>query len=450
MRIDANGRVGIGTSLPDYRLDVENSASGENILAEFTSDFAKTWNTTNREGILLNSKFTGQSLYWNTALIHWGYANTIGNGGSRLGFDLINVSGDWFNVMTMTGAGNVGIGTTAPSQKFHVNGIAQLDSVSFGITPGESQALALTTVEYVNTKVGGSGGVAIGTTNQTLRHNGAAWVATSNLFHDGSTVGIGTTNLGTGNKLIISGGALSLSGAFKGYGDTNNNFFEGKLGVFSMSAGAASLAVNGNAAIGAGYFSDAAPANGLIVQGNVGIGTSAPSEKLHLIGTMRIEGGMNFIGTDPILNNVNGTVIANKITANTIDPLYTINGIKYSTFAPAVVGGVKEEYVNRVYAQGFKKILNEYEYIIDFSKVKEGSDLWVWHRVVDFSDDNVEIFLTPRNQANMYAFIDGSKLIIRSNQPADASLRLVGKRYDWRDWPTKALDQYQLGGLVLE
>lgn len=365
----------------------------------------------------------------------------------------INTPPFFFDRFFVNKNGFVGIGTTAPSQRLHVNGAAQLDSVSFGITPGESQLLALTTVEYVNTKVGGSGGsggVAIGTTNQTLRHNGAAWVATSNLFHDGSTVGIGTTSLGAGNKLIISGGALSLSGALKGYGSANNNFFEGKLGVFSMSAGAASLAVNGNAAIGAGYFSDVAPANGLIVQGNVGIGTSAPSEKLHLIGTMRIEGGMNFIGTDPILNNVNGTVIANKITANTIDPLYTINGIKYSTFAPAVVGGVKEEYVNRVYAQGFKKILNEYEYIIDFSKVKEGSDLWVWHQVVDFSDDNVEIFLTPRNQANMYAFIDGSKLIIRSNQPADASLRLVGKRYDWRDWPTKALDQYQLGGLVLE
>lgn len=54
-----------------------------------------------------------------------------------------------------------------------------------------------------------------GTTGQTLRHNGTAWVATSNLYNDGTNIGIGTTtptaalsfsNI-TGNKISFWGNA---------------------------------------------------------------------------------------------------------------------------------------------------------------------------------------------------------------------------------------------------
>ena len=42
---------------------------------------------------------------------------------------------------------------------------------------------------------------------------------------------------------------------------------------------------NGNMAIGSSYRSNSAPSNGLLVQGNVGIGTTSPSTALHVVGT---------------------------------------------------------------------------------------------------------------------------------------------------------------------
>jgi len=103
----------------------------------------------------------------------------------------------------MKATGRVGIGVTAPSQLLHVNGAAQFDAVSFGVTPGESQTLALTTVEYVNAKVGGTGGVGAGTSGMTLRHDGTGWVGNTNLYHDGTSIGIGTTL--PGEKLDVVG-----------------------------------------------------------------------------------------------------------------------------------------------------------------------------------------------------------------------------------------------------
>ncbi|MFA7377741.1 MAG: hypothetical protein WCZ15_03000, partial [Patescibacteria group bacterium] len=179
-----------------------------------------------------------------------------------------------------------------------------------------------------------------------------------------------------------------------------------------------------------------------------GIATSAPTEALHVVGNLKVDGGATVSGN---LNMSGSTLIVNKITANTIDPLYTIGGVKYSTFAPSIVGGVKEEYVGRISKDNFRKVGVEYEAIIDMSKLEEGSDLWVWRKVVDFSDDNVDIFLTPKGEkASMYADVEGDRIVIRSDKAVDAYLRLLGSRYDWRAWPTKAIDQNQLGGLLID
>jgi len=146
-------------------------------------------------------------------------------------------------------------------------------------------------------------------------------------------------------------------------------------------------------------------------------------------------------------NNITGigTLTASKITASTFDPLYTINGINYSTYAPAVAGGVREEYIGKI---KIDKAINDgvYEAVLDFDNLKTGSDLWLWRKVVDFNKDNVDIAITPYGDfARVYYLIENNHLIFRSDSKIEISYRLIGRRFDWRDWGTLSEDQTTQG-----
>jgi len=90
-------------------------------------------------------------------------------------------------------------------------------------------------------------GLPTGVLGQTLRHNGASWIANSVLFNNGVNIGIGTN--APKNKLDVEGSAVVGST----YSGTNT-----------------------------------APAEGLLVQGNVGIGTATPQSRLQ------VNGGVQF------------------------------------------------------------------------------------------------------------------------------------------------------------
>jgi hypothetical protein len=166
--------------------------------------------------------------------------------------------------------------------------------------------------------------------------------------------------------------------------------------------------------------------------------TAAIRQSLHTSGgTMAGSINMNS-------NNISGIndLTATKLYVGTIDPLYYLNGVNYATFVSSISGGVKEEYIGKIKLDQKNKITKEYEATIDFSTEAEGSDLWVWHQVVDFNQANVEVLLTPYGQfAQAYYVISGDKLIFRSDRQVELSYRLIGKRWDWQKWPTKAEDQ---------
>jgi len=90
---------------------------------------------------------------------------------------------------------NVGIGTTNPTARLEVAaggsysiyaGSARIGNVADPVSNSDAA-----TKSYVDTTAGG--GIAAGTSGQTLRHNGTSWVANSTLYNNGSNVGIGTT-----------------------------------------------------------------------------------------------------------------------------------------------------------------------------------------------------------------------------------------------------------------
>lgn len=188
---------------------------------------------------------------------------------------------------------------------------------------------------------------------------------------------------------------------------------------------------------------------------NVGIGTDEPNAMLDVNGLVRIK-NLQLYATSSSFNLSGGDIgganliTANKINVGTIDPLYEINGINYSTFASSIVGGVKEEAIGKVKIEN-RNDLGEFEYIIDFKREEEGSDLWVWYKTIDFKRENVDVLITNYGQfAQSYYLIEDEKIIFRSDRPVEISYRLIAKRFDWKNWPTKARNQNEVPNFIIK
>ena len=117
MRIDASGNVGIGTSAPDTKLHVLKATAGT--ITNYGDNALVVENSTDVGISLLTPNANAGHLMFGSpaneyhSYIRGGYgANTT----STLKFYTDNI-----NTMTHK-AGNVGIGTDAPSEKLHVSG----------------------------------------------------------------------------------------------------------------------------------------------------------------------------------------------------------------------------------------------------------------------------------------------------------------------------------------
>ncbi|BFD24885.1 MAG: hypothetical protein JST_000194 [Candidatus Parcubacteria bacterium] len=606
--------VGVGTTVPGANLHVADAVvSNKHIdtqasqIVEDTEgrfQFIASNSGTGGSGFTFtNAPASGNNTHWN--INHVG--SSIGDGllfrysqTTATGQDSYVASG-FVNSLYLKENGNVGIGTTAPAYKLDVSGTGSFSQpVIVGTPTATNHATTKSYVDSTATAAAG-GGVGAGTSGQTLRHNGTSWVANSNLYNNGTNVGIGTTN--PSEKLYVSG----IIKATEGLG-VANQFLSG--GVYSYSNGIlvnTDIAVSGNSmielyiegnsysgwgAIGGkvttynygsgGYFYNssyvahgitpaevrvfhhdgfvkfwmpqtssfqtyrfrlgthsgsnkitsiqnlAMPTEGVtnevvltpktVINNSVGIGTAAPAYTLDISGTSRftqpvivgtptlaghattksyvdsaVSGGsgstvgywalngtslyassttlnvgigttnpgtykLNVAGSAYISGGLSlgasnltttGTVSANKITVGTIDPLYNLKGVNYSTFAASIVGGVKEETTGRVMID--QAADGEYQKTLDFKRQTVGSDLWVWYNVVDFSKDNLEVLLTPYGKpANVYYTVSGEKLTLHSNVPVEVSYRLIAKRFDWKDWPTKAKDQAETPNFILK
>jgi hypothetical protein len=116
MRILNTGEVGIGTNSPSSKLHIANTGI-------VTTPIANTALTLENNGDLFLSMMSGATSTANSGLI---FGSTLGNQKGRLLYtpftNQMDFSTNDLTRMSITGAGNVGIGTTAPSQKLHVAG----------------------------------------------------------------------------------------------------------------------------------------------------------------------------------------------------------------------------------------------------------------------------------------------------------------------------------------
>ncbi|PIR82857.1 hypothetical protein COU20_00035, partial [Candidatus Kaiserbacteria bacterium CG10_big_fil_rev_8_21_14_0_10_59_10] len=202
------------------------------------------------------------------------------------------------------------------------------------------------------------------------------------------------------------------------------------------------------ASIGAGKFYIADNSNYRAVvdltSGKVGIGTTTPTEQLSIKDLLFVgAGGATGMGT--ATSTFQGDIrILGKLDVGTIDPVYTIDGVKYATYGHSTVG-VKEEAAVKVSVREYDAARKLYKHAIRFSELREGSDLWLFYQTTDFGADWEHLVVTLTPAFNGRVFYEESAatntLTLWSDTPGSVSLRLVANRYDHAKWPNLRPDQ---------
>ncbi|MDP3402582.1 MAG: hypothetical protein Q8S35_01335, partial [bacterium] len=272
------GNVGIGTTTPTSKLDVMGSIG---------------ISPTSLIGSGLGYAGGGTSASFSTLQLYDGSTGftTLNNEGYG-----INLQTAGTNRLTITNAGNVGIGTTTPNAKLQVAHNATYSSdvgaglmVSNATTPtkslfvGYDSAIDASYLQSSQAGVGvkslllnpSGGNVGIGTITPTAR-----------LTVMGGDVHIGDTNFLNNNNLIFYG----KDGA--AYGETN---YIGFVNGYTPSQLAAKIAFKRGASSEDGtlHFSTRAQSGSLLERmsitetGNVGIGTTTPETRLDVNGAAR-------------------------------------------------------------------------------------------------------------------------------------------------------------------
>jgi hypothetical protein len=238
MHINSSGNVGIGTTSPAQKLHVDGAIVSGNIT----------------EGVLLTSAT--------------GVGRVLGVDAGFNSWNDLDIRATSATQLYLSTSGNVGIGTTSPSEALDVNGNITIKNNGFIYDKTGNPRIKFwepgNNSYYAGTSSGGHSFYAVsGGALMTILSSG--------------NVGIGTTS--PGSKLTVNGDArLANSGKLYLWNDHSINYLDYRTWVASSSTG---MTIQ-NSAAGGNIL--------LIPNGNVGIGTTAPSQKLHVEGNARITG----------------------------------------------------------------------------------------------------------------------------------------------------------------
>jgi hypothetical protein len=273
MRITDGGNVGIGTTSPGYKLDI-STTSGTSVFRtldtttaykSFSIDYSSNFITQVNFGLLGRFEYEGN-----------GGVLSIENRSTQAGSSMMRFVMGTTERMRITDTGNVGIGTTSPSEKLHVVGDVLISdsspSLIFTDTTNNADAIIYTLDD-------GSLAFSADENNEVAGSKLLFYVDGGEKVRitDGGNVGIGTNS--PSQKLAVVG-AVSASTY---YGDGSN-----LTGIGSGSVAAAGsdgqLQYNNSGLFGGAsrlYYND--------TTNKVGIGTSSPGYDLDVSGSVRVQ-----------------------------------------------------------------------------------------------------------------------------------------------------------------
>ncbi len=324
MSVFSNGNVGIGTINPDVALCIEGSPTLGDFLLKITDSTATNGFLGFGEGTVAANQYlptihgrahgTGSPLRSGLKLI--GDAGEDGTDDEAIVFQGRNATGGLLTnanifevwdanqtkLMVMNPAGNVGIGTTSPTEKLEVSGTVKATAFT-----GDGASL---------TNIPGGTNVAVANTNVTVVDAGAddeyisfSEDGTEEMRITGGNVGIGTT---------VPNAPLQVSGATDDIvritrGTDGSTQTAGDIGQLTISGtgnpSRYGFHLKSKVTVNAPNF----PLEDLVIatnqnsdtdvdlvtiknNGNFGIGTTTPGAKLEVAGQVKITGGVPGLG----------------------------------------------------------------------------------------------------------------------------------------------------------
>ncbi len=354
MTLDGSGNLGIGTTTPAARLDVAGTIAQDSPIARFS--FGGTWNDEMRivpggangtNPSLRLYRTTGVGLNYNP------YEMKLAAGGSlqfNTGSSAAKGSESYTtNTMTLSAAGNVGIGTTTPSVKletyttgtFSLAASSNNGSLWFGhdATTNFIQSVATNRTSAQNLYIGGYATQAPALTE----------IEGASIFLNGN-VGIGTSTPQRALSIYKSSSpVLQLTDSTAGE-SVNDGFLLTQSGLSTYLE---------NTEAGPMYFRTSA-ANRMVIgaNGNVGIGTTSPTYKLEVAGDV---GATSFINMSSRSVKKDITYVPFEQTQQTLDK---IKALKFATYRyvtendsePLHLGLIAEESPEDILAPGGRGI----------------------------------------------------------------------------------------------